>query len=191
MCGRYYVDDETSREIRKILEQLDNTDLGSDSYKKGEIFPTEKVAILTEDQNNIKPVINKWGFPGFNNKGVLINARSETATEKKTFRESVLQRRCIIPANGFYEWDKNKNKYYFQRNESDIIYMAGFYQNFNNENRFMILTTAANDSMSAIHHRMPLILENKEVEDWIFDSQSVEFILNKISPNLVHEKVVK
>ncbi len=189
MCGRYYVDDETSREIRKILEHLDNTDLSGGTYKTGEIFPTERVPVLTKDDKSVKPAIYKWGFPGFQNKGVLINARSETATEKKTFRESVMHRRCIIPANGFYEWDKSKNKYYFHRDSSDMIYMAGFYQNFNHENRFMILTTAANDSMSAIHHRMPLILDNREAEDWIFDNQSVDFILNKISPNLIHEKV--
>jgi putative SOS response-associated peptidase YedK len=191
MCGRYYVDDETSREIRKILEQLDNSSLSSSTYKKGEIFPTEKVPVITGDNNNIKPDVYKWGYPGFNNKGVLINARSETVTEKRTFRDSILNRRCIIPANGFYEWDKDKNKYYFQRNEFDIIYLAGFYQNINNENHFMILTTAANDSMSDIHHRMPLILEQREIDDWIFDNQSIEFILNKISPALVREKTNK
>lgn len=190
MCGRYYVDDETSREIRKILEQIDSN-FSEVSYKKGEIFPTEKVPVITGVNHTLQPVVYKWGFPGFNNKGVLINARSETATTKNTFRESIYNRRCIIPANGFYEWDKAKNKYYFQRNESEIIYMAGFYNNFNQENRFIILTTNANDSMSGIHHRMPLILDDREVADWIFDQQSVEFILNKTSPVLRRELVAK
>lgn len=185
MCGRYYVDDETSREVRKILEQLDME--SSVNFKKGEIFPTQKAPVLIGNKEKIKPVVYKWGFPNFYNKGVLINARAETATEKKTFKESIYNRRCIIPANGFYEWDKSKTKYYFQRRESDIIYMAGFYQNIGGEDLFMILTTAANDSMIEVHHRMPLLLEERELEDWIFDQRSVEFILHKIPPNLRKE----
>jgi putative SOS response-associated peptidase YedK len=188
MCGRYYVDDETSREIRKILEQLDS-DFSAGTINKGEIFPTANVPILAGKNNIIEPVIYKWGFPGFNNKGVLINARAETVTEKKTFRESIFNRRCIIPANGFYEWDKAKSKFYFQKKDSDIIYMAGFFQNFKEDTRFMILTTGANDSMSDIHHRMPLILEDNQLSDWIFENQAVEFILNKVSPKLKHERV--
>lgn len=183
MCGRYYVDDETSREIRKILDQIDSN-LNDRAFKTGEIFPTQNAPIISAHNDSIKPFVYRWGFPNYYDKGVMINARSETALEKKTFRESVLNRRCVIPANGFYEWDKAKNKYFFTRTQADILYMAGFYHTFQQEKRFIILTTAANDSMSSIHHRMPLILESNEINDWIFDNRSVEFILNKIPSEL-------
>lgn len=102
MCGRYYIDDETSREIEKIIKDIDSRN-SNKNYKTGEIIPTNTVPILVSQQESITPNLCIWGFPNFKNKGVIINARSETAFEKKTFRESLLSRRCIIPANGFYE----------------------------------------------------------------------------------------
>jgi len=183
MCGRYYVDDETSREIRRILEYLDEK-FQKKIVKTGEIFPTNTVPILSSFNEKITPAISTWGFPGFNNKGVLINARAETVMEKKTFKDSVLNRRCVIPANGFYEWDSSKKKYYFHSNKSEILYMAGIYTSYMNEPRFVILTTNANSSMEAIHNRMPLILEPDEIDDWILDTKCTSQILSKIPPQL-------
>jgi putative SOS response-associated peptidase YedK len=182
MCGRYYVDDETSREIRKILEQID-AKYENNNRKSGEIFPTNTAPILAAYQKSIEPELAVWGFPNYNNKGVLINARAETALEKKTFREGLLSRRCIIPCNGFYEWDSNKQKFYFKRQE-DILYMAGIYNYYQEESRFVILTTAANESMEAIHNRMPVVLEPNEVEEWILDNNSTSRILRQIPPLL-------
>ncbi|BCJ94669.1 DUF159 family protein [Anaerocolumna cellulosilytica] len=183
MCGRYYVDDETSREIRKILDYLDEK-FQRKTVKTGEIFPSDTVPILSASHKKIEPDISAWGFPGFNNKGVLINARAETVMEKKMFRDSVLNRRCVIPANGFYEWDRSKNKYFFHRHESDILYMAGIYNCYRNEPRFVILTTNANSSIEEIHSRMPLILEPDEIDTWILDTTRTSQILAKIPPQL-------
>lgn len=182
MCGRYYVDDETSREIRKILEQID-AKYENNSRKSGEIFPTNTAPILAAYQESIEPELAVWGFPNYNNKGVLINARAETALEKKTFRESLFSRRCIIPCNGFYEWDSSKQKFYFQ-NREEILYMAGIYNYYQEECRFVILTTAANESMIDIHHRMPVVLEPNEVEEWILNNNSTSRILRQIPPLL-------
>ena len=63
----------------------------------------------------------QWGFPRFQGKGLLINARVEAILDKKTFRDSVLHRRCVIPARHFYEWSKNKEKYTFQSPKQDGI----------------------------------------------------------------------
>jgi putative SOS response-associated peptidase YedK len=183
MCGRYYVDDETSREIRKILEQIDAKYVDN-IRKKGEIFPTNQAPIIAAFKQEIEPELSAWGFPNFNNKGVLINARAETALEKKTFRESIVSRRCVIPSTGFYEWDSNKKKYFFQRNKEEVLYMAGIYNFFKDECRFVILTTAANESMEDIHHRMPVVLKNNEVEEWILDNNSTSRILTQIPPLL-------
>ena len=67
-----------------------------------------------------------WGFPGFDKKGVIFNARSETALEKKTFRDSVKERRCIIPATGFYEWSEKKDKYFSAPRITEYCFLPGF-----------------------------------------------------------------
>lgn len=186
MCGRYYVDDETAREIQKIISDLDKR-LNPASIRPGEIFPTNEAAILAGDGERIKPYLCKWGFPNSRNKGVIINARSETAFERKMFQESLLFRRCVIPASGFFEWNKCKEKIYFTPKDSseNIMYMAGLYNSFNKETRFVILTTAANSSISDIHERMPLLLSAVDLKSWILDNTSTQNILNR-TPYLVN-----
>lgn len=117
-------------------------------------------------------------------KQLLINARAESALAKRMFSESVLRRRCAIPAARFYEWDKNKNKVTFSKNGQSTIYMAGFYIPCEEENRFVILTTDANDSMRSVHDRMPLILAEDELKSWIYDTGKVSDFLKKESPQL-------
>lgn len=177
MCGRYYVDDETSREIEKIVRKLDQRlkiEHGQD------IHPSESAVILTKECKEVAARQMQWGFPGFQGKGLLINARAEAILDKKTFRDSVLHRRCVIPAHHFYEWSKNKEKYTFQSPKQDAtLFMAGCYQIYNGQNRFVILTTQANASVAPVHERMPLLLERQELEDWIMEDAAVEFILAK------------
>ncbi len=188
MCGRYYVDDETSREIKKIVEELDKK-LGNTSTKAktGEIFPTNDAPILVAKGNKIEPDVLKWGFPNFKNKGVIINARSETAFEKPMFRTSLTSRRCIIPANGFYEWNANKDKIYFTPQTESIMYMAGIYNLYETEARFVILTTSANSSIEDVHDRMPLLLTENQIEEWVFDDMKTSTIL-KQTPYLLNRK---
>lgn len=181
MCGRYYVDDETAREIEKLVKQV--SEKLSTEQKKGDIYPTNVAPILTEENNGLEVSYKHWGFPGFKNSKVIFNARSETALEKKMFRESILSRRCIIPARWFYEWDASKNKYTFFRKESNVLYMAGFYQTFADHDRFVILTTKPNASMSDIHDRMPLVLENDELSDWL-SGNKMNILLQKEPPLL-------
>lgn len=192
MCGRYYVDDETAKEIRKLLEHLDaRFNRGKEALKarnemvkralevRGEIFPTNQVPILVGDKE-IALTMSKWGFTAPTGKGVLINARSETALEKKTFRESLLSRRCVIPAAGFYEWDSDKNKIYFTMPQKPCMYMAGLYRFEKEESRFVILTTAANASMKDIHDRMPLILDEEAVAEWICNNNETNELLHRV-----------
>lgn len=184
MCGRYYVDDETSREIRKILEQLD-AKYENNHRKTGEIFPTETVPVLAAFHDRIEPELSAWGFPNFYNKGVIINARAETVLDKKSFRESVMSRRCVILSNGFYEWDGSKKKFLFKQEDSDILYMAGIYNFYKEECRFVILTTEANESMSEVHNRMPVVLKEDDVKKWILDNNSTSRILSQVPPLLI------
>lgn len=174
MCGRYYVDDETAREIERIVRIAD------EKIKRGDIHPTDSAPVLVASGRGIDYQMQKWGFPGFNGKQVIFNARSETAAEKKMFREGVEHGRIVVPATWFYEWNRRKEKNIFNREDDSVLFMAGLYSRFQGEDRFVILTTAANASMEPVHNRMPLILEPEEISDWIFQKEKTEQLLHKV-----------
>lgn len=130
----------------------------------------------------------RWGFPQHQKKGLLINARAESVLEKRTFKDSILHRRCIIPERCFYEWDREKNKVTFQKENDDLLFMAGFYNVFEGEERFIILTTGANGSVKEVHERMPLLLNESELENWVYDDAFLPFALQKMpEPFVKHQ----
>ena len=183
MCGRYYVDDETAREIEKLVRDLDRR---LKMERTGDVFPSQNAMILKGEGNHLAAEQMRWGFPGFEKGKLLINARAETALERPTFRESVQDRRCIIPARGFYEWNKSKEKFTFERKETPVLFMAGCYNRYEGQERFVILTTEANSSVAPVHNRMPLILEPEELKDWVLDDQATESLLHKTPVLLEH-----
>ena len=177
MCGRYYVDDETVREIERIIKNLDIR-LES-APKHGEIYPTHNVMVLQVENSNTILCNMIWGFLQHNQKGVIINARAETLLEKRTFADSAKHRRCMIPAKGFFEWDRNKNKISFERPDNKVMLIAGIWNVFDTDKRCTIITTTANESVSSVHGRMPLVLEQDEAEIWMKDDKGTEFLLHK------------
>ena len=182
MCGRYYVDDETVREIERLVQKIDselNSTVGRD------IRPSEKATVLTGRVQNLSAEYMNWGFPKYQHSGLIINARVETVQEKVSFRDSVMKRRCIIPARHYYEWDSSKNKVTFYREDDSVIFMAGFYNRFTDGDHFIILTTEANNSVKKIHDRMPVILEENEIYDWIYDNRFLDYAICKKSPELI------
>lgn len=183
MCSRYHVDEEVVEEMQNIIGEKIVL-----QGKIGDIYPTENSFILLGENNQIRSGSFSWGFLNFNKKGVIFNARSETALEKKMFQQSVLNRRCVIPARGFYEWDANKNKVYFTAKEGSILWIAGFYKFIEEKNRFVILTTNPNESIIQIHNRMPLLLEKEQIRDWIFDAEKTTEILSQV-PILLKQKI--
>ena len=186
MCGRYTLfTDAEAREIRDIIETVQKQLQGA-PIKTGEIFPTNTAPILTAAGNQIQPEAAVWGFPNFRNKGVLINARAETAAEKRTFQKPLQVSRCVVPSTGFYEWGPEKEKYRFNRGGTDALYMAGLYNDYDGERRYVILTTAANSSVSPVHDRMPVILDRGELEEWVLDPQAAMLLLRKTMPVLMH-----
>ena len=137
MCGRYYINDETAKEIEKLIRQIDDALLAS--CKERDVYPSAKAPVIlagSEQSDQLTAGEFTWGFPSYSNKGVIFNARSETALEKKTFRESVKQRRCIIPATGFYEWSEQKDKYFFRAPDRHVLLFAGFYRHYEDGDRF-------------------------------------------------------
>jgi putative SOS response-associated peptidase YedK len=190
MCGRYNFTVEENDEIIEILEKL-NAKLHGTAVKTGDIYPTNQAPILTLEKEEVSPVLGAWGFPKFDEKGVIINARSETAFEKKTFRDSLINRRCIIPSTGFYEWDSMKRKFLFRMEGTKVLYMAGLYSYYRDELRFVVLTAQANESMSEIHDRMPLVIPKQEVSAWIKDNQATNDFIKRVPPLLVREVVIE
>ena len=186
MCGRYelFYNDE-NYEMNKIIELAENNTL-SISYEPKEVFPSANVPIIASTENKIKPEFFVWGFPGFHKKELIINARSETAAQKPTFKQAMLHRRCVVPSTGFYEWshDSQKKKYKFNLPEQENLYMAGIWNEYEGEKHFVILTTAANQSMAPIHNRMPLILPKELIRSWINDTELALSLLAQIPPEL-------
>lgn len=161
MCGRYYFVLDESKEgnyIKRLMEQYSIF-----QFEQGEIFPSQDVLALINEKGKCKPKVFKWGLQLKNN--LLINARSETIKEKTTFKR-ILDHRCVIPCNGFYEWEKRgskKQKYMIRKKEEDIIYLAGLYDDEN----LVILTGEAENEMRAIHHRTPLLLNHNDMQKYL------------------------
>jgi putative SOS response-associated peptidase YedK len=186
MCGRYYYDDNSDNiDVNDILDKV-KINYPETPIKTGDIFPTNIAPVLVGNRTELEPQPLIWGFPHFKGSGVIINARSETAEEKKMFRDSLFDRRCVIPTTGFFEWkqDGTKQKYFFQYTNDPLTYLAGFYNDFKGERRYVILTTDANDSMKEIHNRMPVVLPKEQLESWVFDLNSAMEMLHKTPPML-------
>lgn len=192
MCGRYYVDDTTAREIEKVIQEVDRKIRGMcfkepSVIPKKDIHPTELAPILSADGSGIICRQQRWGLPGYVPKGsdkkgqIIFNARCESVMEKPSFRDGILHRRIAIPAKWFYEWNRNKEKNTFWRSDSPVLFMAGCYNRYEDGDHFVILTTEANSSMKPVHDRMPLILERDEIADWILDDGRTEDFLRKTS----------
>lgn len=180
MCGRYFIDDEMWREIKKICRQIDDAKL---KVTRADVRQTDLAWVLTGMQE-IHPEKMHWGFTSQYQDGLLINARAETVLSKPSFRNSVRNCRCVIPAAGFYEWNKAKEQVSFTMPQLKVLYMAGIWQLTDKGKQFTILTTAPNDSVSPVHDRMPLVLLPEEIQPWIQKWEIAEEILSKVPPLL-------
>lgn len=184
MCGRYFVDDEMWREIKKICKQIDDSKL---KVTRGDVRPTD-MAVVLMGMKEVRMEQMQWGFTQQYQEGLLINARAETVLSKPSFRDSMRHCRCVIPAAGFYEWNKAKEQVSFRMPQSKILYMAGIWQPTAKEKQFTILTTSPNDSVSPVHDRMPLVLTSEEIIPWIQSFDAAEKLLTKTPPFLEHKQ---
>ena len=126
----------------------------------------------------------RWGFPVPEKKSRIINARAETALEKRIFRDSLLHRRCAVPARHYYEWNRERERVTFSLPGAEEFYLAGCYQRYGDEDCFVILTVPANASVESVHDRMPLILKKEEAPDWLLEDSLTGYFLSKGSPLL-------
>lgn len=172
MCSRYYVDPDMIEEIIKVVQKIDQ----KIHPTRKDIRPTDFAPVIGQSEYGLELSMCRWGYPMSKEKNLIINARVETVMDKPSFQNGILYHRLLIPADGFYEWNSQKEKSTFSRSDSSVSYMAGFCDWFKNERRFVILTTAANDSMKKTHDRMPLILEREQIADW-FDNSKMSALL--------------
>ncbi len=200
MCGRYvaYTDAEY-QEMGNIVRDVESRLSGGAQLKTGEIFPTDLAPVLLPDGGGVRAVPMAWGFPRWDGSGVIINARAETAAQKPMFRGALFTRRLVVPSTGFLEWrrvdgKKQKDKYLLRLPGSPMLYMAGLYTLFKQPDaaqsaRFVILTTAANGSVSPLHDRMPVILGAGELGAWLSGGDPAGRFLSRPGPELLPEKV--
>jgi putative SOS response-associated peptidase YedK len=178
MCGRYRL----SRRKQILEEHFESISNEEDWSPRYNIAPTQPVPIVR--QNPKEPVrelsLVRWGLiPSWAKDSSvaaqMINARSETASTKPAFRDPLKFRRCLIPADGFYEWrrtGKTKQPYCFEINEGALFAFAGIWDRWKDPRgstveTCSILTTTANAVTSAVHDRMPVILDPDSYDLWL------------------------
>ncbi len=185
MCGRYYIDDEL---VDELGSWVDRVDVDPKNAWTRDVYPGQSAPILKADGSETELTDMKWGFPQKSGKGLFINARAETALTKPTFKDSIRHRRIIIPARHFYEWDPEKNKVTFYQGQEEPLYMAGFYDLYGDEDRYVIITTEANPSVAKVHQRMPLILGQEEILSWMTKEEETEKYLKQVPGALSHRQ---
>ena len=181
MCSRYYIDSDIEDELEKVVSDVDQQIC--QKCFAGDICPTDMAPIIEKTDQGLKLSTCKGGYLLSKGKNLVINARVETVMDKPAFQNGILYHRILVPASRFYEWNHLKEKNSFTRPDAATLYIAGFCDWFENERRFVILTTVANDSMVKVHDRMPLILEKEQMEDW-FNNEKMKTILRQVPARL-------
>lgn len=181
MCGRFV-------SARKRLELLEEFGVTRDRVTQEpapdyNVAPTKQIYAVTAGKDGERELHTvKWGLIPFWAKepsggGKMINARAETIAVKPAFRRAFAKRRCILPANGYYEWKDKKPFYFFRTNGGDLA-MAGIYELWRDpavpedaENAFRwtaaVITTQATDDVGQVHDRMPMTIEPELWADWL------------------------
>jgi putative SOS response-associated peptidase YedK len=177
MCGRFafYSPSEATAALFGVS--------GSVAVKpRYNIAPTQFIAAIREDEDRTRELVMlRWGLvpfwakdPAIGNR--MINARAETVAEKPSYRAAFRHRRCIVLADGFYEWRKEgdaKTPYFISLASGEPFGLAGLWENWKDKDSdaslqtTTLITTAANEFMTPLHHRMPVIVHPDSANDWL------------------------
>jgi putative SOS response-associated peptidase YedK len=177
MCGRFRL----SKTDKAVMKQF-GVEINPDYSPRYNISPSQSVLTIRQDPAKPVRLVSKmrWGLVPFWAKDVqigykMINARSETVLEKPAYRDSFKKRRCLIPADGFYEWKeigKDKQPYNFGMADDSAFAFAGIWDAWKMQDgtcmeSFSILTTTPNDLVQDVHDRMPVILDADDYDQWL------------------------
>ena len=178
MCGRF-----AQRADPKRLARQFKVEVVPEIEPRYNIAPAQDILSVRRAEDGREAAFLKWGLVPSWAKDVsigakLINARSETVAEKPSFREAFKRRRCLIPADGFYEWQRTaggrKRPYFFRMKDEHPFSFAGLWEEWKNSEgqkleTCTILTTEANEVLRPVHDRMPVILHPEDYEVWLDD----------------------
>lgn len=196
MCGRFTL---TYRERERLARELgvDPDEIPADIYKpRWNVAPTDPhfiVRVRYEERHALRAkwgLVNSWAKDA-KRAAAQINARAESIAKSGAFREAFAKRRCVVPADGFYEWvgpKEDRQPYWFHRPEGGLIFFAGLYEYWHptpdeRQRTFTIVTTEANDVMAPIHNRMPVILPENTVDEWLDpQNEDLESLLKLLVP---------
>ncbi|HOJ47558.1 MAG TPA: SOS response-associated peptidase family protein [Bacillota bacterium] len=200
MCGRYTANTEDEViEIRKILAGLtlrlasaDDGDIEAvrqSGILGKEVFPSQNAPVISKQGRFL---LSKWGFEKWDDKGIIINARCETADKSRFFLPYAKNSRCLIPANSYFEWKKrpgiSPEKY--RIGNGRVLFMAGFLKPANAKSdldRFVILTKPADEKISLIHDRMPVLVKTDLIEPWLDGSITIDELTQLSFDDLQYE----
>ena len=201
MCCRYYL--EESPELRPIVEAMNRSPLAARFQEKGaplfrgEIRPTDTAPVIATSRSGARAVFPmRWGFSG---KSLLINAKTETAAAKPTFREAWTSHRCIVPASWYFEWEhltaedgkkRTGSKFMLHAKDAPVTWMCGLYRMEEGLPCFVILTREPGDEIRFIHDRMPLILHGSLTDAWINPESDPAEIAQKAQTDLLFERAI-
>jgi len=200
MCGRYRL----SRRKEILAEHFDTNFDDLDWEPRYNIAPTQSVPVIRHDEQGttLRASLMRWGLiPSWAADPSIaagtINARSETAASKPSFREPLQTRRCLIPADGFYEWRhraKEKQPFCFEVGEGNPFALAGLWDRWRGPDEKIvetctILTTTPNELLSDVHDRMPVILDTDTYDRWLdpgmHDAERAVGLLGRFDANLM------
>ena len=168
MCGRIYIPEDAGIQmLRAIVDNLEHRNV---KVKTGEVSPGDVAAVVASNRRREpQPFAMEWGYHLPNGK-LVFNTRSETAAEKPMFADGMRQRRCLIPAAHYFEWERKaggKTKYAIAPKAGEGFFLAGIYRMEAGKPVFSILTRSPAEEIAFIHDRMPVILPNEVTADWL------------------------
>ncbi len=194
MCGRYAVTlpPEAMREAFAYREQ-------PNFPPRYNIAPTQPVPVVRLDEGRRQFILMRWGFiPGWvkdpKDYPLVINVRSESASEKPSFRAALTRRRCLMPADGFYEWHRlgegrqqENRPYLFRRPDRGIFAFAALWETWHSQDgseidTVAIVTGPANGQMAAIHHRSPVVVPPEAFDAWLDPSAEPAAVQSLMRP---------
>ena len=194
MCGRY-----TIYEVDDLADRFDAEE-EPEVNKRYNAAPTQRLPIVVNENGKNKLEVARWGLvPTWSHTDKLkfstFNARSESVFDSKLWRTSIYKQRCLVPANGYYEWKRVSGKkgqpYYFTAADQDLFAFAGLWSVYTDTNKnewqtFTIITTTPNKEAAEVHDRMPVILQPDDEAIWlnleIQDRSTIEACL-RMYPN--------
>jgi putative SOS response-associated peptidase YedK len=181
MCGRYMIT--STFEAMAELFEATLTDLGPDEPRPN-VSPTEPVPVVVSHDGDRSVVAMRWGFlPRWyrtpNDRPLLINARAESIAGKPAFRDAVRERRCLVPADGFYEWRDEvggKIPFVVRPRGGGILALAGLWQDWGPRSDRIstcaIVTCPANAALAPIHERMPVVIAPEDFGLWLGEARA-------------------